>query len=325
MDTQSKYPVQEQPKKDNRILIYSLLVGALLISWGYMIFSNRQAAEKETTLTSQNVAVTTELDDVKDLYNESLFRLDSLIGENETLSTNLNSGNAEIAKLRTEISKILSNKNATDSELKKARGMIKELNGKIEGLAAEVERLQGENQTLLAENTEVKQAKEQVESNLAATQSEKANVEKELESTKDVASTLKASNINIIALNEKNSGKEKETTNAKKADKLRINFTIDDNRLAKAGQKELFVVITNPAGKIVSYNASDVFIKRDGEGQMYTSKVNVNYEGGKSMPVSFDWKNDKTFEDGNYKIEIYNNGFKIGEQVRSLKKGGLFN
>ena len=26
----------------------------------------------------------------------------------------------------------------------------------------------------------------------------------------------------------------------------------------------------------------------------------------------------------NYKIEIYHNGFKIGEGVRSLKKGGLF-
>ncbi len=25
-----------------------------------------------------------------------------------------------------------------------------------------------------------------------------------------------------------------------------------------------------------------------------------------------------------YKIEIYHNGFKIGEGVRSLKKGGLF-
>jgi hypothetical protein len=42
------------------------------------------------------------------------------------------------------------------------------------------------------------------------------------------------------------------------------------------------------------------------------------------MPVSFDWKNDKDFSEGNYKIEIYNNGFKIGESTRSLKKGGLF-
>ena len=28
--------------------------------------------------------------------------------------------------------------------------------------------------------------------------------------------------------------------------------------------------------------------------------------------------------DGNYKIEVYNNGFKVGEANRPLKKGGLF-
>jgi outer membrane murein-binding lipoprotein Lpp len=325
MDTQKNYQPADQPRKDNRVLIYSLLAGALIVSWGYMFFSSKKAAEKETILTSQNVAVVTELDDVKDLYNESLFRLDSLIGENETLSSNLSSGNAEIAKLRTEISKILSNKNASESELKRARGMIKELNGKIEGLAAEVDRLQGENQVLASENTQVKQAKDSIEQNLVQTQSAKANVEKELENTKDIASTLKASNINIVAINEKSSGKEVETTSAKRADKMRINFNIDDNRIAQPGQKELYVVIKDPAGKVVSYSNEDVFMKRDGESQMYTSKVSVNYEGGKSMPVSFDWKNTKTFTEGNYKIEIYHNGFKIGEQVRSMKKGGLFN
>jgi ABC-type transporter MlaC component len=52
--------------------------------------------------------------------------------------------------------------------------------------------------------------------------------------------------------------------------------------------------------------------------------VNVPYETGKRTPVSFDWKADKNFQSGDYKIEIYHNGFKIGEGVRSLKKGGIF-
>jgi predicted RNase H-like nuclease (RuvC/YqgF family) len=241
------------------------------------------------------------------------------------MTEDLTGKNAEIVKLRSDISKILSKKNATDAELKKARVMIAELNGKIEGLAAEVDRLEGENKSLSEENSNIKEEKKQVEGYLANTESAKANVEKELENTKDVASTLKASNITITPLNEKSSGKEKETTNAKKADKLRINFTIDENRLAKSGKKDLYVVITDPAGKVVNYSPSDVFILRDSKSQLYTSKVSVNYETGKALPVSFDWKNDKTFSEGNYKIEIYNNGFKIGEQVRTLKKGGLFN
>ena len=35
-------------------------------------------------------------------------------------------------------------------------------------------------------------------------------------------------------------------------------------------------------------------------------------------------RNEGTVVTGNYKIEIYHNGFKIGEGIRSLKKGGLF-
>ncbi len=322
MDSQNSS--QQPEKKDNRMLIYSVLAGALILSWGYMFFSNKKASETQEELTSQNVEVTSELTEVKDLYNEASFRLDSLMGVNENLTESASNSNQEIIKLKAEISKILSNKKASDADLAKARNMIKELNGKIEGLAGEVDRLTDENQALSSENQMIKKGKEEVESNLAKTESEKADLQKELENTKDVASTLKASNINIVALNETNSGKEKETSNAKKADKLRINFTLDENRMTQSGQKEIYVVVTDPEGKIVNYSANDAFIDRNGNRQLYTSKVSVNYTSGKSMPVSFDWKNDKTFTEGKYVIEIFNNGFKIGEQVRIMKKGGLF-
>ena len=42
------------------------------------------------------------------------------------------------------------------------------------------------------------------------------------------------------------------------------------------------------------------------------------------IPVSFDWKQKDAYKEGDYKIEIYNNGFKIGQGVKTLKKGGLF-
>jgi hypothetical protein len=45
---------------------------------------------------------------------------------------------------------------------------------------------------------------------------------------------------------------------------------------------------------------------------------------GQKQPVTVEWSQNSQFQTGNYKIEIYNNGFKIGEGTRSLKKGGLF-
>jgi len=58
---------------------------------------------------------------------------------------------------------------------------------------------------------------------------------------------------------------------------------------------------------------------------LYTEKVEVTYEQGKRKNVSFDWKQkDANYQVGDYKIQIYHNGFKIGEGIKTLKKGGLF-
>ena len=68
----------------------------------------------------------------------------------------------------------------------------------------------------------------------------------------DVGSTLHASYFDIVGINEKGKGKESETTKAKKVDKLRISFLLDENRIANSGTKDLFVCITAPDGKPVS-------------------------------------------------------------------------
>ncbi|HMP91334.1 MAG TPA: hypothetical protein PKD90_00545 [Phnomibacter sp.] len=310
------------PQKDNRTLIYGLLVAALLGTWGYIIYDKSKTKEKETVLTAQNAQVTSERDEVRELYNASLSRLDSLMGENQQLAENLEGKNGEIAKLRSEIRSILANKNATAADLARARAMIKELNGRIENLAAEVDRLSAENENLVTTNTRITNEKAQVEEALAATQTEKVAIQQSLDETKDIASTLKVNNISIEAVNEKKSGKEKETTTARKADKLRISFDLAENRLAPTGQKEIYVAITAPDGTPISANSN--FTTREEGEKFYTSKIDVQYEQGKRTPVSVDWRQDKPFQTGNYKIEIYHNGFKIGEGVRSLKKGGLF-
>ncbi|MES1161319.1 MAG: hypothetical protein ABUM51_11210, partial [Bacteroidota bacterium] len=66
------------------------------------------------------------------------------------------------------------------------------------------------------------------------------------------------------------------------------------------------------------------FTSREDGDKVYTAKVPVDFEAGKSKPVQFAWKQNSEFQRGNYKIEIYHNGFKIGEGTSTLKKGGIF-
>lgn len=293
-----------------------------MLTWGYIIYDKNKTSEQVTKLTSQNAIVTSERDQVRELYNGALARLDSLMGENQLIADSLDTRNAEISRLRAEIRKLVNDKNATAADLARARQLIAELNSRIENMAMLVKRLEGENQQLTATNRQLSAEKQQVEANLAAAQTEKQAIQRSLDETVDLASTLSASNINIFALNEKGNGKEKETSSARRADKLRITFDLDENRIAKPGEKDIYIAVTAPDGTTMSNN--NTFNTRDNEEKLYTAKVTVQYDNSRKTPVSFDWRSEKGFQTGNYKIEIYHNGFKIGEGVRSLKKGGLF-
>ena len=325
----SNYPSSsgEQPTsqpKDNRKLIYGVLIAALVGTWGYIIYDKNKTSEKVTQLTTQYTAADSSRNAVEAEYNDALSRMDSLTGSNTKLSGELAARKTEIDDLKSRIKTELGRKNV---DINKAHAMIKELNGKITDLLAQVEQLKQENQTLTVANQDLTTQRDtltvqkaQVEQTLATTTAEKAHVE-------DVGSTLHASNINIAAIDVKGSGKEKSTSTARKADVFRISFDLDENRIAPSGGKELFVCVTGPDGHPITIpaNGSGTFQTREEGEKVFTNKVDVQYEQGKRMPVSFDWKPENgKYQTGDYRIEIYQNGYKIGEGVKSLKKGGLF-
>ncbi len=137
----------------------------------------------------------------------------------------------------------------------------------------------------------------------------------------DLATTLYATGFSIISIHEKNNGREKTTGIARKVDKLRISFGIGENRVASSGKTELFICITGPDGTPISVEAlgSGKFTTKNGEQKFYTEKIDINYVQGSPQTVSFDWRQNSIFEPGMYKIEVYNNGLRIGSGIRYLK------
>ncbi len=313
------------PQQNNRKAIYGVLIAALVLTWGYIFYDKSKSSEtimgletKISNVDSARLAIQQEFMDVSS-------KADSLTQDNLQLQGDLADKNTAIQKLKSNIGSILKKSNASKSELAEAKKMIGELNGKIDGLFAEIEQLKGENKQLTNANEQLNTEKTQLttdkaglEENLNKTTTEK----KQLEEKVDIASTLHASNIGINAINLKNSGKEKETTTAKRADLIRVSFNIDENRITPTGTKEFYVIVTGPDGKVISEGST--FNAREEGTRTYTSKVSVNYEQNKNIPVSFDWRQKDAYKDGEYRIEIYNNGFKIGQSAKTLKKGGLF-
>jgi cell division protein FtsB len=315
----SQTTVVKKSNNTTKNIIIGVLAAGLLGTWAYFLYSKN---ESDKTIQEKSVAVTqamTARDSAQALYSLTLQRLDALTGENNTLKNQASDNNSQISKLKAEISSILSKKNASDAEVRRAKALIAQLNQTIANLEAENARLTGENQVLAANNTQLTTEKQVLETNLQTTTSEKD----ELAQTVDVASTFSASNIAITPVNEKRSGKEKTTTTAKRVDKLVVSFDVE-NRVARSGPADLYVIVTGPDGKVITDAAGGATLstRQDGD-RPYTYKTTVQYEQGTRKSIQVPMRQDH-FQTGNYKIEIYQNGFKIAEGVRSLKKGGLF-
>lgn len=318
-------PPVNQNKNNRHNYVTAGLIIALLCSWGYIIWLKSKTQQiiqqKEivnTNVTSERDELQKELEDATRLYDmiktssaNMVYSKDSVIAKRDK----------EIAKKKDRIQELLSRVNITVKELAEAKGLIASLNNDITGYRAQVETLQGEKTVLTKEKNKVIEERNKVQKEFDSA----AILIRQKEEQIDVATTLHASNFTILGINE-TGGKEKKTSTAKKVDKLRISFDIDENRIAQSGLKNIFVCITGPDGKLLAAEAlgSGKFSTRDGEQKLYTRQIDINYTQGQRQTVSIDWKQNTNFEKGDYKIEVYNNGFKIGEGISNLKKGWLF-
>ena len=315
----SATPTTPQRSSNSKNIVIGLLAVALLGSWAYFLMKINRSDKEILSKTEEGVHYMSQRDSLESLYKFTLDKYDSVTVANNDLSGKLTGKQSEISKLKGEIGSILRKKNASQAELTRAKTLIEELNSKITTLEAEVTRLTGENQVLTTEKAALIVEKDTLTANLTTTKEEK----KVLEATVDVGSTFSASNIAITPIKEKGD-KEKETSTAKRVDKLVVSFNVE-NRITKSGPADMYIIVTAPDGKVISSEAmaSGTFTTRQDGDQTFTSKLTVPYEQGTRQNVSIPLYQDK-FQTGDYKIQVYHNGFKIGEGVRTLKKGGLF-
>ena len=321
--SQSEAAPESSSQRNNvRGILTGALVIALLGTWGYIIWDKNNT--KETIQQKETIIATTssQRDELQKELEDATMRYDMIKTSNSKKDSTISAKDREIDEKKNRIQALLSKVNATNVELTEARTLIASLNGDIEGYKSQIEVLQGQKVQLAQEKVAVIQQRDKIKRDFDSS----VRVIRDKEGIIDVGSTLHASNFNIIGLRERSGGKEKETSNAKKVDKLRISFDLDENMITPSGTKELYIVITAPDGKPITVEelGSGKFSTRDGEERVFTQRLEVNYIQNKRQTISFDWKQPSNFSTGNYKIEVYNNGFKVGEGYRPLKKGGLF-
>jgi predicted nuclease with TOPRIM domain len=319
MSQETNYSNQQQqtnatpppPKKNNTwifLAIIALLLGLVIYLF---INQNRVSTERDQAFIERD-SVTLDRDNIRSEYDAALARLDQLTTQNATMDSMINSKDGEIARLKKQIQGIITNGNATKADLKKARNLIATLNAKVKSYEERIAELEGENSKLTDENKSLSQERDSaVTENIGLQQKVR------------LGKVLHASNIRLEPIDLRRNGKKEiNTSKAKRTDIFRVMFDIDENRIAEDGVQELYLRIIAPDGKLLSNAAygSGVAATFDGQTLNYTMMKQINLKQNQKVnDVIADWNQESGYAKGNYTVEIYNDGYKIGNGTIKLK------
>jgi hypothetical protein len=135
----------------------------------------------------------------------------------------------------------------------------------------------------------------------------------ELKTTIAKGSVLSCFNITAKAVSYKKSGKkEAETTKARKTDKIKVSFTLGENKIAKPGEKTVYIRILTPDGKEMAKNYDENYkFSFDKNSGYFAGKETLNYANVEISGVTYCEGQDE-YVPGKYLVEVACDGVVIG-------------
>ena len=141
---------------------------------------------------------------------------------------------------------------------------------------------------------------------------------KDLQNKVALGGVLQAGNITVSAIRIRNSGTQGETTRAAKTNMIKACFTLLENKLSKSGDKNIYIKVIDQNQKTLSSTNPINIINSEGVNIELSSKRTVNYQN-ENMDLCVFHEIEEILQTGNYKVEIYNDGYFIGESSFALR------
>lgn len=219
--------------------------------------------------------------------------------------------------------------NATNEELVSARDNIAKYIDSVKTMKADISSLSRYRRQVSVLKAEREQLLKQVDSltrsnSMIAMQRDSTYVELEkqtvfndslvvqntnLAQVVEKGSALNLSKFNVDAVKERNSGKLVSTQRARATDKFKICFTVADNVIAQAGDREFFLEVLDPQGNVLGGGNS--MTNDNGASITYSKQTGFYYEN-KSLDVcDYISKPAGDFKDGNYMVNVYDDQLKL--------------
>lgn len=284
-----------ETKSNNGLKVIAGLLGVILL--GTIIYTVSLYQDKKKTteaLSQQKNLVVEDLNSLKSEYDKAI--LES------------NATNEELVNARDRIAQYIDSvktMKADISALYRYRNQVNILTKEREELLSKIDELTKSN-TLIAmqrDSTFVELTKQTVFNDSLVVQNT------QLADVVEKGSALNLSRFTVDAVKERNSGKLVSTSRANGTDKFKICFTVADNVIAQAGDREFFLEVLDPQGNVLgeSFSKSNA----SGSSVTYSKGTNFYYEN-KSLDVcDFINKPAGDFKKGNYMVNVYDDKLKL--------------
>jgi hypothetical protein len=308
--------------------IWKVLVAILAITsgiLGYLLFDSKSKVKAQDEVINQKVE---ELASARVRLDSIGSQLDAKIAQIKVLGGNIES--LEAAKRQLEADKIQLKKVNSFSKkqydvkiadfvtlLAAKDAELVQLKKENVELVAKNKDLFSQNGTLTSENMGLKTVRQQ----LADSVDDAYRRNRELTAKVTRASALQAQFVQALALSDKGKEREGGVYRASKVDKIKVIFQLQPNPIAKQDVKTIFMRVMDPDGAVLYDSAVgsgnfDMF----GKESTYTAKTDIQFQNtGQGVEIVYGRGSAIQYREGHYKIELFSEGFKIGEGSFDIK------
>ena len=284
-----------ETKNNNGLKVIAGLLGVVLLATIIYTVSLYQDKKKTTmALTQEKDLVVEDLNNLKSEYDKAIL-------ESNATNEELVSARDRIAKYIDSV-KTMKSDIASLSRYRRQVGVLKE---EREQLLRQVDSLTKSN-TLIAmqrDSTFVELEKQTVFNDSLVVQNT------QLADAVERGSALNLSSFTVDAVRERSNGKLVSTSRAKSTDKFKICFTVADNVIAEAGDRQFLVEVLDPQGNVLGGGMSKS--SEDGASVSYSKETDFYYENNDLDVCDFINKPSGNFQKGNYMVNVYDDKLKL--------------
>lgn len=284
-----------ETKNNNGLKVIAGLLAVVLLGTIIYTVSLYQDKKKTTNmLTQEKELVVEDLNSLKSEYDKAI--LES------------NATNEELVTARDNIAKYIDSVKTMKADLgtlRRYRNQVDILKKEREQLLAKVDSLTNSN-TMIAmqrDSTFVELEKQTVFNDSLVVQNT------QLADAVERGSALNLSKFTVDAVKERSSGKLVSTSRARSTDQFKICFTVADNVIAEAGDREFLIEVLDPQGNILGGGTSKT--SEEGASVSYSKGTNFYYENKNLDVCDYINKPDGDFQKGNYMVNVYDDKLKL--------------